>query len=61
MIRLYELPPSPNSTKVRMALRLKGIPFDPIKVDPADRGNVVEATGQPSSMVRDPDSSMAHK
>ena len=46
MLRLLELPPSPNSTKIRMALRYKEVPFEAVEVDPADRGNVIESTGQ---------------
>lgn len=46
MLRFWELTPSPNNIKVRMALRYKGIPFDAVTVDPADRKPVVDASGQ---------------
>ena len=46
MLRFWELKPSPNNTKVRMALRLKGIDFDVVAVDPSERSALVEATGQ---------------
>jgi glutathione S-transferase len=47
MLKLYELAPSPNNTKVRMALRVKGIPFETVDVAPDDRSAVMSATGQP--------------
>ena len=46
MLKFYELAPSPNNTKVRMALRFKGIEFEAIPVDPRDRTAVIEASGQ---------------
>lgn len=46
MLQLLELAPSPNNTKVRMALRYKEIPFETLAIDPFDRSVVVEATGQ---------------
>jgi glutathione S-transferase len=46
MLKFWELSPSPNNTKVRMALRFKGIEFEAIPVNPRDRGGVVEASGQ---------------
>jgi len=46
MIRFFELGPSPNNTKVRMALRFKGLEFEAVPVDPFDRAQVVEASGQ---------------
>lgn len=46
MLRFWELAPSPNNTKVRMALRFKGIDFEPVPVDYADRSAVVAVSGQ---------------
>ncbi len=50
-MRFWELAPSPNSTKIRMALRFKGIDFDAISFDPADRSALREASGQDLSPV----------
>jgi glutathione S-transferase len=46
MLKLWELSPSPNNTKVRMALRFKGIDFEAIPVNPKDRRGVIESSGQ---------------
>jgi glutathione S-transferase len=46
MLRFWELGPSPNSVKIRMALKYKGIEFETVPVDPADRGSVVAVSGQ---------------
>lgn len=46
MLKFYELSPSPNSTKVRMALRFKGIEFEAIDVDSQDRSTMIEISGQ---------------
>ena len=46
MLRFWELTPSPNNIKVRMALRFKDIPFEAVSVDPADRQRVIDASGQ---------------
>lgn len=46
MLRFWELAPSPNNVKVRMALRYKGIEFDTVVVDAADRQPVLDASGQ---------------
>ncbi|MFQ5750095.1 MAG: glutathione S-transferase family protein, partial [Planctomycetota bacterium] len=52
-IRLYEIPPSPNNIKVRVAMNYKGIPFEriPLSRDASgkdlDRTAVIAATGQP--------------
>jgi len=46
MVRFWELSPSPNNTKVRMALRYKEIDFDAVPVDPVNRQPVVEVSGQ---------------
>jgi glutathione S-transferase len=46
-LKLYDLAPSPNNIKVRCALVYKKLPYEKIPVDPADRGPVVKASGQP--------------
>jgi glutathione S-transferase len=46
MLKFWELSPSPNNTKVRMALRYKGIEFEAVPVDPSDRSKLIEVTGQ---------------
>lgn len=46
MLKFFELAPSPNNTKVRMALRYKGIPFQAVDVDGAQRGPVLDVSGQ---------------
>jgi glutathione S-transferase len=46
MLRFWELSPSPNNTKVRMALRYKRIDFETVPVDYQDRSPLREATGQ---------------
>lgn len=51
MLKLYELAPSPNNTKVRMALRFKGIDFEAIPVDPRDRSAVLDLSGQEATPV----------
>ena len=54
MLTFWELSPSPNNTKVRMALRFKGIDFDPVPVNPFDRAQVVEVSGQElTPVIRD--------
>ena len=50
-LTLYELPPSPNSIKVRLALGLKGIACARQTINPADRTRVVELSGQPLTPV----------
>lgn len=50
-IRLWDLAPSPNNKKVRLALGYKGIPYVKIPVTGADRGAVVEVSGQPLTPV----------
>jgi glutathione S-transferase len=50
-IRLWDLGPSPNSKKVRLALGFKGVDYERIAVDPADRDAVVEVSGQPLTPV----------
>ena len=46
MLRFWELTPSPNNIKVRMALRYKGIDFEAIPVDPVNRKPLREVSGQ---------------
>jgi glutathione S-transferase len=46
MIRFHELAPSPNSIKVRLALRAKELEFEVVPVDPRDRSAVVAVSGQ---------------
>ncbi len=46
MLKFWELSPSPNSTKLRMALRVKGVEFEAVAVDPMDRSAVIAASGQ---------------
>lgn len=52
-ITLWNLGPSPNNMKVRIALNYKGIPFETVEVDFADeeRAGVVEVSGQPLTPV----------
>ena len=54
MLTFWELAPSPNNTKVRMALRYKGIDFEAVPVDPMDRAALREVSGQElSPVIRD--------
>lgn len=46
MLKFWELAPSPNSTKVRMALRFKGIDFEAVPVDMMERDSVIKVSGQ---------------
>ncbi len=52
-ITMWNLGPSPNNMKVRIALNYKGIPFDTVEVDFMDeeRAAVVELSGQPLTPV----------
>jgi glutathione S-transferase len=50
-IQLWDLGPSPNSKKVRLALGYKGIPYEKVSVDPMDRSKIVEISGQPLAPV----------
>lgn len=50
-LTLYQLPPSPNSMKARLALALKKIPYTSVVIDPMDRATVVEVSGQPLTPV----------
>lgn len=51
MLKLHELAPSPNNTKVRMALRFKGVPFEAVAITPLDRGALVALSGQEMTPV----------
>lgn len=51
MLEFWELAPSPNNTKVRMALRFKGIDFEARPVDPRDREELRRRSGQELSPV----------
>ncbi len=51
MLKFYELTPSPNNMKVRMALKYKGIEFEQILVDYFDRQSLLEASGQDGSPI----------
>ncbi len=51
MLKLWELPPSPNNTKVRMALRFKDIAFEAVSVDPLDRQAILQTSGQEGTPV----------
>ena len=46
MIRLYRIPLSTNVERVEIALAHKGLPFEPIEVDPDDRSAVRQVSGQ---------------
>lgn len=52
-ITMWNLGPSPNNMKVRIALNYKDIPFDTVEVDFMDeeRAAVVEVSGQPLTPV----------
>jgi glutathione S-transferase len=46
MLKFWELSPSPNNTKIRMALRFKGVDFEAVGVDPLDRQPLLDISGQ---------------
>ncbi len=46
-LTLYELPPSPNCMKARIALNFKGLPYQRVEVDPMDRSELLRLSGQP--------------
>ncbi len=52
-VLMYNLQPSPNNMKVRIALNYKGIPFDRVEITPdnQERAEVVAASGQPLTPV----------
>jgi glutathione S-transferase len=45
-MRLYEIPFSTNVERVTLALALKGLEADHVAVDPADRSDVLDVSGQ---------------
>jgi glutathione S-transferase len=51
ILKMYNLQPSPNSMKVRIALAYKKIPHEKVPVDPQDRSEVVKISGQPLTPV----------
>ena len=46
-VKLYDLAPSPNNIRVRVGLGYKKIAYERIAIDPMDRSNLVEISGQP--------------
>jgi glutathione S-transferase len=46
-MRLWQFPFSTNVERVALALAHKGLDAEPVVVDPADRGAVIDLTGQP--------------
>lgn len=51
MLKFWELGPSPNNIKVRMALRFKDIGFETLPVDVRDRSELLAESGQELSPV----------
>ncbi len=50
-LTFFTLPPSPYNTKVRLALKLKGLDYDTKEVGFEDRDEVVKLSGQPLTPV----------
>jgi glutathione S-transferase len=50
-IKLYDLAPSPNNMKARIALGFKGLPYEKVPVDSQDRATVIKVSGQPRTPV----------
>lgn len=50
-IKLYDLAPSPNNMKARIALNFKELPFTRIPVEGGDRAEVLKVSGQPRTPV----------
>jgi len=50
-LTLHDLAISPNSTKVRLALGYKRLPYEKVSVEPGDRKRLVEISGQPLAPV----------
>ena len=48
---LYDLHPSPNNVKARLALGFKGLRYEKRAVDPRDRSELVALSGQPLTPV----------
>jgi glutathione S-transferase len=50
-VKLYDLHPSPNNIKVRLALGYKKIPHEIIPIDPQNREPLIRVSGQPYAPV----------
>lgn len=50
-LKLYNLQPSPNNMKARIALAYKGLKYEKIDVHPQERATVIEVSGQPLTPV----------
>ncbi len=50
-IKLYRLEECPYCRRVEAKLKEKGIPFEKVDIDPYDRSDVIEISGQPSVPV----------
>jgi glutathione S-transferase len=50
-LRLYNLHPSPNNMKARLALRVKNLEYETTQVEFEDRAEVVQVSGQPLTPV----------
>ena len=50
-LKVYDLAPSPNNMKVRIALNYKEIPFEKVAVSGDDRAEVIKVSGQPLTPV----------
>ncbi|MCZ6778628.1 MAG: glutathione S-transferase family protein [Acidobacteria bacterium] len=50
-VKLYDLAPSPNNIKVRLALAYKRIPYERIPVDLEEREPLIQVSGQPLAPV----------
>lgn len=48
---LLTLPPSPHNTKIRLALKLKGLPYEAVEFGFDDRAEVLARSGQPLTPV----------
>ena len=46
-VRLFNIQPSPNNMKARIALSYKGIPYEKVDVNPQDRSEVLRISTQP--------------
>jgi glutathione S-transferase len=50
-LTLYQVPPSPNCVKIRLALGLKQLDYTTVDVGFEDRAQVIEVSGQPLTPV----------
>lgn len=50
-LQLLSLPPSPNNSKVRVALGYKELPYEELPQSPEDRALLLEKSGQPLTPV----------